>query len=151
MNAVSVNWMLCFVFVYYHHVLFSPSLLKLCLRDFLLLCVYYIGSITMFVHFFCLFERLFKKNKFGIIPKGIVPAWRPRVNQTNFWYSVLIWTVFQWTCFASTRINGCQKGKGLGYEAGEVKLPTHCFPNSISPVLHGKAEHWHDGKSLPRV
>ena len=31
---------------------------------------------------------------------------------------------------ATTGSNGSQKGQGLGYKAGEVKLPIHCFPNS---------------------
>ena len=102
--------------------------------------------------FFSKFERLFKKNMFnsiipsiahlklwlftiflaicGFHPKRTAPARRPRMNQANFWYSVLMWTVFQWGRSASTGTNGSQKGQGLGYKAGGVKLPIHCFPNS---------------------
>ena len=101
---------------------------------------------------FLQFERLFKKNIYnsitqsiahlklwlfpiflticGFYPKITAPAWRPRMNQANFWYPVLMWTVLQWGRSASTGTNGNQKGQGLGYKAGGVRLPIHCFPNS---------------------
>ena len=47
----------------------------------------------------------------------------------SIWFN-LMWTVFQWGRSASTWANGSQKGQGLGYKAGGVKLPIHCFPNS---------------------
>ena len=64
----------------------------------------------------------------GFHPKRTAPAWRPRTNQANFWYPVLMWTVFQWRRSASTGTNGSQEGQGLGYKAGGEKLPIHCFP-----------------------
>ena len=100
--------------------------------------------------FFSKFERLFKKNMYnsiiqsiahlklwlfpiflaicGFHPKRTAPAWQPRMNQANFWYPVMMWTVFQWGRSASTGTNGSQKGQGMGYKAGGVKLPIHCFP-----------------------
>ena len=45
----------------------------------------------------------------GFHPKRTAPAWRPRMNQANFWYPVLRWTVFQWGRSASTGTNGSQK------------------------------------------
>ena len=63
----------------------------------------------------------------GFHPKRTAPAWRQRMNQANFWYPVLMYTVFQWGRSASTGTNGSQKGQGLSYKAGGVKLPIHCF------------------------
>ena len=113
--------------------------------------IYWIYNLIRAV-FFSKFERLFKKNMYnsiiqsiahlklwlfpnilaicGFHPKRTTPAWRPRMNQANFWYPVLMWTVFQWGRSASTGTNDSQKGQGLGYKAGGVKLPIHCFPNS---------------------
>ena len=118
------------------------------------------------MRFFSKFERLFKKNMYNSIIQSIAhlklwlfpiflwicefhtektaPAWQPRMNQANFWYPVLMWTVFQWGRSASTGTNGSQKGQGLGYKAGGVKLPIHCFPNSslTGIATWGRALSW---------
>ena len=41
----------------------------------------------------------------GFRPKITAPAWRPRMNQVNFWYSVRMRTVFHWGLSASTGTN----------------------------------------------
>ena len=121
------------------------------LKKFLRTKIYWIYNLIRAV-LFSKFERLFKKNVYNIIiqsiahlkiwllpiflaicgfhPKGTAPAWRAKMNQANFWYPVLMWTVFQSGRSASTGTNGSQKGQGLGYKAGGVKLPIHRFPNS---------------------
>ena len=122
--------------------------LAICNRH-LLIYIYWINNVIRAV-FFSKFERLFQKNMYNSIiqtiahlklwlfpiflaicefhPKRTAPAWPPRMDQANFWYSVLMWTVFMWGHSASIGTNGSQNGQGLGYKAGGVKLPIHCFP-----------------------
>ena len=66
----------------------------------------------------------------GFHSKRTAPTWRPRMNQANFWYPVLMWTVFQWGRSASTGTNGSQKGQ-------------------INSQINGKAEYpWREGNAL---
>lgn len=46
------------------------------------------------------------------------------MNQSNFWYHLLMWTVYQWGCFASTGTNGIQKGHILGSKLFLTDLAT---------------------------
>ena len=125
-----------------HHLLFPREKINI---------IYWIYNLIHAV-FFSKFERLFKKNMYnsitqsiahvklwlfpiflaicGFHPKRTAPARRPRINPVNFWYPVLMWTVFQWGRSASTGTNGSQKMQGLGYKGGGVKHRIHCFPNS---------------------
>ena len=132
-----------------------------------ILWIYWVYNLTRAV-FSSKIERLFKKNMYnsiiqsiahlklwlfpiflaicGFHPKRTAPAWRPRMNQANFWYPVLMWTVFQWGRSASIGINGSRTGKGLGYNTGGIWLAIRRSPYNFWPVESDMAEYCRHGK-----
>ena len=111
-------------------------------------CIYNIIRAVVFSKF----ERLFKKNMYNSIiqsiahlelwlfpifqairrfnPKRTAPAWRPRMNQANFWYPVLMWTVFQWGTSASTGTNGSRRGK-----VWAIRRVGRNFPSTVFQIV----------------